>query len=363
MLRVLRTYGFGWLAISCLLLAFSSCNTTKFVPQDKYLLNKARVKCVDDKTVATNELRNYLRQKQNTEIFGFWKLQLHVYDTAPTDTTTKSKKKLAENAHKMGEAPMVYDDELTAISMQQLQQQMYNQGYFQATVDTQKVIKDRKVNLTYLVTAHQPYIVRNYDVDLPIEAVRRIAEGRGCIIKQGQQFSTAQLDEERARITNVLHNMGYFYAEKSMLEFTADSALGTHEVDIRLHLAPYVEHLDSASAKRLQTRYTVRNVAYHIDYDPRRLPDTVAVHCDSDKYGNRYSWTGNRFLTKRALRHASRIRGGERYSAWRVERTAANILRSRPMLSEYTENTTPKEHSRNECFGCCLKTLIMLLSM
>ena len=344
MLRVLRTYGYkgerlkvkgerkhsllwGFIVLSIFIVQFSlpSCNTTKFVPQDKYLLNKARVKCVDDKTVAVNDLRNYLRQKQNTEIFGFWKLQLDVYNTAPTDTTTKGKKKLAENAHKMGEAPVVYDDELTAISMQQLQQQMYNQGYFQATVDTQKVVKNRKMNLTYLITAREPYKVRKYEVDLPIEAVRRIAEGRGCTIKQGQQFSTSQLDEERARITNVLHNMGYFYAEKSMLEFTADSAFGTHEVDIRLHLAPYVEHLDSATMKRLQTRYTIRHVAYHIDYDPRRLPDTVTVHCDSDRFGNLYSWTGNRFLTKRAQRHASRIRGGERYAAWRVERTAATM--------------------------------------
>lgn len=323
MLRVLRTYGKSvWLlAISCWLLA--SCNTTKFVPQDKYLLNKARVKCVDDKTVATSDLRNYLRQKQNTEIFGFWKLQLHVYNTAPTDTTTKGKKKLAENAFKMGEAPVVYDDALTAISMQQLQQQMYNQGYFEATVDTQKVLKNRKMDLTYTVTARQPYKVRHYEVDLPIEAVSRIAEGRGCLIKSGQQFSTALLDEERTRITNALHNMGYFYAEKSMLEFTADSALGSHEVDIRLHLAPYVEHLDSAAATRLRTRFTVRHVAYRVDYDPNRLPDSVALRSDSDKYGNLFTWTGHRFLTKGALRRASRMRAGDRYAAWRVERTYA----------------------------------------
>ena len=51
-----------------------SCNSTKFVPEGQYLLNKARVKCVDDKSVSASDLRSYLRQKQNTEIFGFWKL-------------------------------------------------------------------------------------------------------------------------------------------------------------------------------------------------------------------------------------------------------------------------------------------------
>ena len=100
-----------WKKAYILLLAvlFCACNATKFVPENQYLLDKARVKCVDDKNVPTSELRNYLRQKQNTEIFGFWKLQLHVYNTAPMDTTTKSRARGARNAKKMGEATVVYD--------------------------------------------------------------------------------------------------------------------------------------------------------------------------------------------------------------------------------------------------------------
>ena len=247
-----------------MVMAFASCNTTKFVPEGQYLLNKARVKCVDDKSVSASDLRSYLRQKQNTEIFGFWKLQLHVYNTAPTDTTTQANKRLARNAHKMGEAPVIYDEELTAISMQQLRQQMNNMGYFHAEVDTQKIIKDRKIDLTYLVTAHQPYMIRHYTVDIPEEAVRVIAEDERCKVKEGEQFSTATLDEERERISTTLRNRGYFYFEKSMLEFTADSSLNSHEVDVKIHFAPYVAQLDSASLKKLRTRYSVRKMYYQI---------------------------------------------------------------------------------------------------
>ena len=159
----MRNKVFIWL----LAVLLCACNTTKFVPQGECLLDKAKVKCVDDKKVDTGKLRTYLRQKQNTEIFGFWKLQLHIYNTAPTDTTTKSKKRLAENAFKMGEAPVIYEKQLTEASMQQLEQQMNNMGYFQASVDTMvevKEVKDRKgkekgrkVRLTYLVTAREPY--------------------------------------------------------------------------------------------------------------------------------------------------------------------------------------------------------------
>ena len=306
-------------------IVLASCNTTKFVPEGQYLLNKARVRCVDDKSVSASDLRSYLRQKQNTEIFGFWKLQLHVYNTAPTDTTSKTNKRLARNAHKMGEAPVIYDEELTAISMQQLRQQMNNMGYFHAEVDTQKIIKDRKIDLTYLVTAHQPYMIRHYTVDIPEEAVRVIAEDERCKVKEGEQFSTATLDEERERISTTLRNRGYFYFEKSMLEFTADSSLNSHEVDVKIHFAPYVAQLDSASLKKLRTRYSVRKMYYQIDYDPSHLPDSIVLKRDSDRYGNEYSWTGRRFLRKDALRQASRLDPGVRYAEWRVERTYARM--------------------------------------
>ena len=278
----------------------ASCNTTKFVPQGQYLLNKARVKCVDDKSVSGADLQKYLRQRQNTEIFGFWKLQLHIYDTAPTDTTTKSNRTLARNAKKMGEAPVIYDEQQTQASMQQLRQQMNNMGYFHAEVDTIKKIKNRKVNLTYVITAHRPYKIRNYEVDFPAsEILRTIAsDEQRCKVHPGDRFSTETLDEERARIATALRNRGYFYFEKSMLEFTADSSLNSHEVDVKIHLAPFVEHLDSAALKQLRTQYYIRNVDFKLDKP---------------------------FLRKNALRSACRLRAGDRYAEWRVERTYARM--------------------------------------
>lgn len=297
----------------------SSCNTTKYVPEGQYLLNKARVKCVDDKSVP--DMRNYLRQRQNTEIFGFWKLQLHVYNTAPTDTTTKSKKRLARNAFKMGEAPVIYSDELTGISMQQLKQQMSNMGYFHAEVDTQVLVKDRKVDITYLITAHQPYKIRHYEVDVPVPAVQEIAVSNRCKVREGDQFSTATLDEERERISTVLRNQGYFYFEKSMLEFTADSSLNSHEVDVRLHFSPYISQMDSASLARLWRQYTVREVRYTLDKP---------------------------FLRRNALRTASRIRAGERYAEWRVERTYAR-MNALPPVKYVDIAFTPVEDSLLDC--------------
>lgn len=314
MLRKARTYLF-------LLVAFflASCNVTKYVPEDQCLLYKARVKCVDDKSVP--DMRNYLRQKQNTEIFGFWKLQLHVYNTAPLDTTTKSKKRLARNAFKMGEAPVIYDEDLTRVSMQQLEQQMSNMGYFHAEVDTHIVVKDRKVDITYLITANQPYTIRYYTVDVEDDAVREIAEDTRCKVHEGEQFSTATLDDERERIATVLRNRGYFYFEKSMLEFTADSSLNSHEVDVRLHFAPQVYMMDSVELARLRRQYYIRDVQYTLDQP---------------------------FLRRNALRTASRLHNGDRYAEWRVERTYAR-MNALPPVKYVDIAFTPVEDSLLDC--------------
>ena len=321
MSRVFRTYIWGLLVTSFLLSLLSGCNTTKFVPQDQYLLNKVKVQCTDDKTVPTGSLRNYLRQKQNTEIMGFWKLQLHVYNTAPSDTTSKTNKTLARNAHKMGEAPVIYDEELTRVSMQQLQQQMKNMGYFNAEVDTQIVVKKRKVYLTYLITARQPYQLRHYEADIPYEEVQAIATDGRSKVKEGDRFSTQTLDEERDRITTIMRNRGYFYFEKSMLEFTADSALNSHEVDVTLHFAPYVEHLDSAAQKHLRTQYTIRNIDFQLDKP---------------------------FLRKSALKRACRMHTGDKYADWRVERTYARMNALAPV--KYVDiSFTPVEDSLLDC--------------
>ena len=69
---------------------------------------------------------------------------------------------LARMTRKIGEPPVIYSEELTERSMQQLEHAMDNKGYFQAEIDTTKVVKEKKLDLTYHVTANDPYHIRNY---------------------------------------------------------------------------------------------------------------------------------------------------------------------------------------------------------
>jgi len=309
------------LFVAALVLLLSSCNATKFVPEKQYLLNKATVRITDNKQIDPTDLLSYLRQQPNTEILGFWKLQLHIYNTAPSDTTTKANKKLAANAHRIGEAPVVYNQDMTVASMFQLKKAMQNKGYFDAEVDTTIAIKKRKLEITYLITANRPYTLRDVSYDLPESDLLQVAkdEHKG-LIKKDMPFDVDVLNEERKRIETNMRNEGYYYFEKEMLCYEADSANMDHEIDVQMRLQSYVKEA-SDSLKQVAFRtYQIRKVHFFTDYDPTFAPDShlVVTHTDGD-----YSFTyyQKRLLREGVLRRNTRIYPGKNYNQHDVERT------------------------------------------
>lgn len=252
------------MAAGCVLL-LSACSLTKFVPEDRYLLNKAKVEVTDTKDISPSDLKSYLRQTPNTEILGFWKLQLQIYNTAPADTTSKNNKRLARNAHRVGEAPEIYDEDLTQASMHHLNKAMQNKGYFNASVDTLIRVKKRKLNITYRVTARQPYTLRHCQYDLPQTDLLEIAQNRRSLLQEGILFNADVLNEERKRIETEMRNLGYFYFQKEMLRYEADSALNSHSVDVKMSLQRYVDSEEDSLYRSAFSKYTVSQVYYEGD--------------------------------------------------------------------------------------------------
>lgn len=266
-MRARRTRHMVW-GIGLILMVigvFPSCNVCKFVPEDKQLLYKTKIEVVDNDQIQASNLKSYLRQTQNAEILGFWKLQLHVYNTAPADTTKKSKAKLARNAMRIGEAPEIYRDDWTQASMKQLQKAMRNKGYFDAQVDTSKVVKDQKMYLTYQITANQPYTLRNCSYMLPQQDLKRQATSDRTLLHEGMLFDSDELDAERQRISSAMRQNGYFYFDKDMLCYIADSTHLSRQIDVQLKLKESIEQLPDSQFKKIFTQYTIRQTKFVVD--------------------------------------------------------------------------------------------------
>ena len=309
-----------------LVLCLMSCNTTKFVPQGEYLLNKANIKVEDTKEVAVSDLKNYLQQKQNTEILGFLKLQLGIYNTASLDTA----KWTSKNARRIGEAPVIYAPELTDRSMVQLKKAMQNKGYFTAQVDTTITVKDRKVNITYHVTAGEPYIIRRYRVGFEHEELKQIAQDQRRLISEGMQFDVDMLNQERQRIARAMRRNGCYYFDEDMIQFVADTTRLKKQVDVTVKLSDYVTQLSPEEQAQVFRHYKISHVHFHIDYEIGRAPDGERMRA-SMKGGYEFTWIGDQLLRENVLIRNCPIQPGDKYNEVRVERAYSNLNQLAPI--------------------------------
>ena len=312
-----------WVA---LVILFSACNATKFVPQDKYLLNDVKLKIVDTKDVIADDVEDYVQQYQNTEVLGFWKLQLGIYNTASPDTSKLS----SRLARKVGEAPVIFSPDLADASVTQLTRVMQNKGYFNAKVDTTMKVKDRKVNLTYNIVANEPYTIASYDIYFQHQELMSVAQSFSNGVRPGMQFDADMLNQERQRVASAMRRRGYYYFDADCIRFLVDSTAGNRQVDVSMRIDPRVEKLPAEEKEKLFRQYYVSRVCFHLDYDPRRIPEDEEMFTNEElEYV--FTWIGDKLLRDKMLKRICPIRPGERFSESAVERTYTRMNNLAPV--------------------------------
>ncbi|MDD3405525.1 MAG: outer membrane protein assembly factor [Sphingobacteriia bacterium] len=260
--------------LGCSLFAYS-CSLTKYVPEDKQLLNKVYFKS-DIPDLKTDQLTPFLQQAPNSYMFSIMRLELGLYNASGKDTT----KWINRWLRKIGEAPIVYDSLLMQRTKDELERELHNKGYYDAEVSVIEKEKKRKVQLTYVLKGNEPYVISRYGISLPDDSVMSIIEQRdtATILKEGQLFDVSLMEQERESITSKLRDRGYYNFQKELLGFTADSA--NHKVDVVLSLQDRYLHSDSLQ-KIIFTQKTVGNIYIYNIADAANLltlsSDTVVL--------------------------------------------------------------------------------------
>lgn len=207
------------------------CNSTKFVPNGKFLLNNVRVKSTS-RDISTSEAKNYVHQFPNSTTLGLFKMQLAIYNLAGKDTT----KKINHWLKTIGNKPIIYDKDLAFISKSQIQKYIFNKGYMDTEVTLKEDFSGKKVNITYLIEPNKPYTIASYVVDISgNDDLSKIANDTAKImIKKGQLFDVNLINKERERVSQSFRNLGYYYFTKNNLHFYADTSYNNHSVNLKL---------------------------------------------------------------------------------------------------------------------------------
>ncbi len=240
------------------LVFFSSCKVTKFVPEGEYLLDKVEIK-TENQEVKKENLERYIRQVPNSSVFGIWRMQLRIYSTAGKDTT-KWRNRVLTGA---GEAPVIYNPTQTYLSEQSLKKAMENKGYMHAEVTSIVRTEKKKARVTYYIKENKPYLLRDYEIDLPNEDLEEIAaDSVNSLIKENMLFDVDVLNAEHERITRGFREQGYYKFNKEMLTYLADSTFKSNYIDVRIKLRDFEEDRNDSIQDLVFKQYYIRNILF-----------------------------------------------------------------------------------------------------
>lgn len=269
----------------------ASCSTTKYVPENQYLLNSVKVKNMGQQDdVNTSNLRNYVRQNPNRRWFSLFKLPLATYSLSGSDST----KWLNRTLRSMGEAPVLFDSAKAVQTCVDLQQELRNEGYLNAQVYVERRIKGKKTDLTYLLQPGEPYFVHSIRYDIADDSIAAMlkASKRKSLLTEGMKFDVSLLDAERKRLTSLLTDQGYYRFHKEYITYQADTIVNSRLINLTLRLGQVHRN---GQPDTLHTRYWMRHIT-HASGDPQdhrlHLRPHVLQECTHLTEGKPYSSSG-----------------------------------------------------------------------
>lgn len=266
--------------ITCVVLCIFmilSCSVKKFIPEGEYLLHDVDVISTTNRS-NEGKAEGVILQKPNSKWFNLVKVPLYTYSLSGLDSTKWRNRML----RRLGEAPVIYSEELSEKSRANIQQMLVNDGYLHATVDFECGIDDGRRNVTssYYLHERERYYVESISIDTDDETIRSIivADSVSSLLQHGAPFSVDNMEMERRRITSMLKDMGYYRFQKEYITYVADTAHHSNRVGLTMKVSMFVPSRDVAPECHRQ--YRIGNI-YYVSGSGLRLDDTLLAQCDT----------------------------------------------------------------------------------
>jgi outer membrane protein assembly factor BamA len=260
------------LAILALLLGlfFVGCNSTRYVPDGAYLLQKVEIDH-DARNISKEELKSFVRPKENIRIIGFWRFHLGMYNLSGKDSSQWYNKWL----RRIGEAPVLYDEFMKNRSHDQLKLFLSNKGYFNARVSDTLLIhpKKKKLKVKYTIHTGEQSLISNLGYKIADEQIRELvyADTLKSLLRRNKPFDTDRHDKERDRITRNLQSKGYYNFSKEYIYFDADSMKdGRGSITDTLVIASVRKTLPEGRDSLVShAKSRIKDVFFLLDFNPQ----------------------------------------------------------------------------------------------
>lgn len=231
--------------IVCVIL-FTACSTTKNLPEDETLYTGIKKMVVEneDKSDAGEatmvEVEAALAYPPNNALLGSssirtpFPIKLWIYNDF-----VNSKTKFGKWIFNHFAATPVYISTVNPELRSKIATNvLHNYGYFNGTVSysIDKEKNPKKAKVSYLVDMRNPYYIDSvmyvrfsHKADSLIKA-----SYDKRLLRNGENFSVLQLENERTRLSNLFRNNGYYYFRPDFITYLADTIQKPGEVSLKV---------------------------------------------------------------------------------------------------------------------------------
>lgn len=243
-----------------------SCSLTKRVPDGEQLLMKNEI-LKNGKKESSEAITGQLYQHPNSNLLGM-RIRLQLYNLAKVNADSSYNAWLKRNPNtnrflnsvlsakqtdrlgksflvsgissslkNLGEKPVLLNEDQAKKSTLRLRNYYFNRGFFNTKVDYKiDSIKPKEAKVDYTITTGEPFYIDSlystvHSKDL--ETLYDLNQKRS-IIKTGNQYNSAILDEERDRITTLFRDNGAYDFQKTFINYEIDTVGKNHKADINL---------------------------------------------------------------------------------------------------------------------------------
>ena len=234
-------------------LLVSGCSTVNHLPEWERLYTG--IKKIDvhdrqntyDESVAVSEVKGALAYAPNNALFGSsskrtpFPIGLWIHDSFEGKENPSGFSKWLN--HSFGSDYVTINAVNPKLRTQVATHVLQNYGYFNGYVNYELIDQSnpKKQKIKYDVHLGDPYKYRK--VDYHFEGVQDSivqANFDKRLLKEGDQFSTTNLEEERKRLTEDMKDNGFYYFRDDYISYLADSTRSPKEVDLLVGTPPEV---------------------------------------------------------------------------------------------------------------------------
>ena len=278
--------------VLALAIGLSACSSTKKLKEGEYLLVKNEITANRSELPIRSDIIYLVKPTANHLFLGRWPVRAAIYQSMLPEEGQKDRKWRQWCRKNLGEEPMLMDSASLTYSLQQIQQYLYNKGYFESAVRSEILTRQKKARVRYSITAGEPYLLNELTYRIGDTAIRRIVElsQENSLLKKGMRYDADLLQSERNRISNLLANNGYYLFRPENIRYRVDSNLNSRRFNLTLCIGDDRTDSLAGTIRNPFRKYYIQEVRIRCGSNDDTTAKTVS-HTETTGKGQLYHYT------------------------------------------------------------------------